>query len=332
MPRETKPLSNPHIVVVSLLVAGLAACAGGPMQRGDISFNPVVANPAFSIGEGPVVAVDEAHSNYHRIGARYQAFADLLRQDGYVVRASTEPFGNDTLRDVDILVISNALAEVNIDNWSLPTPSAFSETEVSAVSTWVEEGGALMLIADHMPFPGAVENIAAAFGVHFSNGLAVDHPELGVSEDEIEEHLGELTFRRSAGSLADHPITNGVRAAGTPVDFVTSYTGSAFQVDEDQKAQPLLIFSPSAKSLEPSAAWEFTSETNIRDVGEWFQGAVLEVGQGRIAVFGEAAMFTAQLSSNGTSMGMNTAGAEQNDEFLLNLVHWLSFLDAPRHK
>ena len=94
MPRETKPLSNPHIVV-SLLVAGLAACAGGPMQRGDILFNPVVANPAFSIGEGPVVAVDEAHSNYHRIGARYQAFAcspGVTRFHAGAVRVTEENF------------------------------------------------------------------------------------------------------------------------------------------------------------------------------------------------------------------------------------------------
>ena len=189
-----------------------------------------------------------------------------------------------------------------------------------------------MLIADHMPFPGAVESIAAAFGVRFSNGFAVDHPDLGASVDEIEEHLGDLTFQRSAGSLADHLITNGVKTGDAKIDFVTSVTGSAFRVDEDRNPQPLLIFSPSAKSFEPLAAWEFTSETHSRDVGEWFQGAVLEVGQGRVAVFGEAAMFTAQLSSNGTSMGMNTAGAEQNDEFLLNLAHWLSFLDSPRRK
>ena len=116
MPRKTKSLSYLHTVVVLLLLTGLVACAGGPMQRGDISFKPSVTNPAFPKGKGPVVAVDEVHSNYHRIGARYQAFADLLRQDGYVVRASTEPFGDETLKEVNILVISNALAEVNIED------------------------------------------------------------------------------------------------------------------------------------------------------------------------------------------------------------------------
>ncbi len=44
---------------------------------------------------------------------------------------------------------------------------------MEAVTEWVRAGGALFLIADHMPFPGAAENLAAAFGFTFYNGFAI---------------------------------------------------------------------------------------------------------------------------------------------------------------
>ena len=56
------------------------------------------------------------------------------------------------------------------------------------------------------------------------------------------------------------------------------------------------------------------------------QGGVLRHGAGRLAVFGEAAMFTAQTSvSNGvvSQMGLNHPSASANAQFVLNLFHWL---------
>jgi hypothetical protein len=46
-------------------------------------------------------------------------------------------------------------------------------------------------------------------------------------------------------------------------------------------------------------------------------------GSGRAAFFGEAAMFSAQLS-DGQPMGMNAPMAEQNFQLALNVMHWLS--------
>jgi hypothetical protein len=55
------------------------------------------------------------------------------------------------------------------------------------------------------------------------------------------------------------------------------------------------------------------------------QGAVLSHGRGRVAVFGEAAMFSAQLAGpNRNPMGMNAPHARQNPQFLLTVVHWLA--------
>jgi hypothetical protein len=41
------------------------------------------------------------------------------------------------------------------------------------VRRFVERGGALLLIADHMPMAGAASDLGLAFGVHFENGFAL---------------------------------------------------------------------------------------------------------------------------------------------------------------
>ena len=80
-----------------------------------------------------MVGIDEAHHNYHTMGGRYRSFADLLRADGYRVRSSASDFTSDALRELDILVISNALSEGKEEEWSLPTPLALTADEVETV-------------------------------------------------------------------------------------------------------------------------------------------------------------------------------------------------------
>ncbi|UCD24655.1 MAG: DUF4350 domain-containing protein, partial [Gemmatimonadota bacterium] len=250
----------------------------------------------------------------HTADGRYLAFATLLRRDGYVVRASSTPFSGATLSQADVLVISNALNERNLEDWSLPTPSAFLGEEIDAVRRWVEAGGALMLIADHMPMPGAAEALAAAFGVKFLNGFAF--------ESEVDTD-GPIMFRRSDGSLRPHFITEG-RDAAERVDSVASFTGQAFEVGA---GTPVMVFRSEAISFNPQVAWRFGDDTPTTRVGGWSQGAVLEYGQGRVALFGEAAMFTAQVAVDGSNrfqMGMNRPEAAQNQQFLLNVMHWLT--------
>ncbi len=280
-------------------------------QIADTDFKPPIEKPAYKEGRGPVVLIDEAHNNFHTAYGRYLPFANLLRRDGYRVLPNTAPFTKESLKRGKVLVIANAIAAVNVNNWTLPTPSAFTDAEVEAVREWVKKGGALFLIVDHMPMPGAAENLGAAFGAQWSNGFAV-----------VEKQQGPFIFKREDGSLKEHKITKG-RGDGERVESVATFTGSAFKLDE--KAEPLLVLGEPVVSLEPQTAWQFTPETKRVPVGGWSQGAVLRYGKGRVALFGEAAMFTAQRSGpNRAPMGMNTPVAAHNPQFLLNIVHWLS--------
>jgi uncharacterized protein (DUF2249 family) len=294
-----------------LVAASLSARSANAQQVADTSFEPPIPDPTYRAGRGPVVLLDEAHFNFHTAEGRYKPFAELLRRDGYVVKASRLKFSRASLRGGRILVIANPLAERNQTDWSLPTPSAFTPEEVSAVREWVRGGGSLLLIADHMPFPGAAGTLARAFGVRFSNGYAVD-----------VKAQGPMLFKLSDGSLKEHPITTG-RGEAERVTSVATFTGAAFQVEGD--AQPLLVLGPSVSSFLTSVAGQITNETPRFPVGGWYQGAVLRFGKGRVCVFGEAAMFSAQLAGpNRNPMGMNAPVASQNPRFLLNVMRWLS--------
>ena len=301
-------IARPRPWLAVMLLSTLAGSAAA-QQVADSAFAPGIPRPAFAADRGPVVLLDEAHFNFHTAGGRYLPFARLLRRDGFVVRPLSTRFTRQALAGARALVIANALAERNRTEWSLPTPSAFAPEEITAVRDWVREGGALLLIADHMPFPGAAGDLAAAFGVTLLNGYA---QEAGGG--------GPIVFRRSDGSLASHPITDG-RVPEERVDSVVSFTGEAFRGGE---ASSLMVLRPGSTIYFPAVAGQFTDSTPSAPVAGLLQGAALPSGRGRVAVFGEAAMFSAQLAGpDRQPMGMNAPLAGQNPQFLLNVMHWL---------
>lgn len=294
---------------IGVLLAGPAVAQQGPDPDADLT----VARPVWAGGAGPRVIIDGAHHNFHTVDGRFAPFAAVLRGDGYRVEGRTASFTADSLKDVDILVVSNALNAINDGNngWKLPTPSAFTPAETAAVKAWVEGGGSLLLIADHMPFAGAAGELAAAFGFEFYNGFVLRPPP---GEPDL--------FSIERDTLMDDPVTRG-RDDSERIDRLRTFTGSAFRAPAG--ARPLIRLSKGYVSLEPAVAWTFDDQTPKRDVSGALQGAVMKVGKGRIAVFGEAAMFSAQVGgANRNRIGFNAPDAPRNKQFMLNLVRWLA--------
>lgn len=279
-------------------------------QIADTNFKPVIAKPEYAVGKGPVVAIDEGHNNFHTADGRYLPFARLLRSDGYNVKGYAGDFTGAQLKNVRILVIANALNKINIQNWYVPTPSAFSPGEITTVRKWVENGGSLFLIADHMPFGGAAADLASAFGFTFTNGFAAD-----------TSKPGNDYFYRKDGSLASCSITNGRNGEET-VNKVVTFTGQAIRIPPG--ATSILKFDDRYLLMETDTAWVFDSHTRYSRIKDWSQGAYMKYGKGRIVIFGEAAMFSAQLSgAKQNKVGMNSEYAAENYKLLLNIVHWL---------
>jgi hypothetical protein len=279
-------------------------------QVADTAYNPVISKPEYAIGKGPLILIDEGHNNFHTAGERYLPFARLLRADGYRVKGLKGEFKEPLPNDTRILVIANALNSINIQNWFLPTPSAFSDQEIDVLKKWVRRGGSLFLIADHMPMGGAAEALAAAFGFKFTNGFAAD-----------TSSPGPARFYRKDNTLLSCSITNG-RNLSESVNKVVTFTGQAFEVPTN--AISILRFDQRYLLLETDTAWVFDSRTRYTPINNWSQGAYMKFGKGRVVMFGEAAMFTAQLAGPSKArVGMNSDYAEENYKLLLNIIHWL---------
>ena len=77
--------------------------------------------------------------------------------------------------------------------------------------------------------------------------------------------------------------------------------------------------------LLPAVAFDFSDSTPRISAANLLQGALVRHGGGKVAVFGEAAMFSAQLAGpDQRPMGMNAPDAPENYRYALNVLHWLS--------
>lgn len=272
-------------------------------QIPDTAFDIGAVTPRHTPDKGPLVTVDAAHHNFHTLENRYAPFGRVLRAEGYQLHSNTQKITPGLLQNTRIYVISNPLDSSNIGNWALPTPSAFSAAEISALHDWVKNGGRLLLIADHMPFAGAAQELAKSFGFEYLNCFAFDNRQRNTER-----------FYRSNQSLAEHDITKGV-------DTVVTFTGSAFRIPPG--AQPLISLK-NYTLTSPRVAWQFEENTPTQPADGFYQGACMAYGKGKLVVMGEAAMFTAQLAGQARNpVGMNQPEARQNIRFLRNIIHWL---------
>lgn len=293
-----------------LLIFGLIPLmCFGQQQAAEITI-PEFPDPLFKKGEGPVVFIDNGHHNFHTKTGRFQPFAKLLNRDGFQLR---ETINLEDLDRTDLLVVSNPIHKDNIGNWKRPIGTAFPNAEIKAIKTWVSGGGRLLLIADHMPFSGAANTLSEAFGFSFCDGFAfLNGKQRGIDVFSFENQR-----------LLDSDITNGT--IGSKVNSITSFTGSAFTIPNE--AIGVMKFTGEDVCLLPDVAWQFNSETESRTLENYYQGAVMVFGNGKIAVFGEAAMFTAQTitNENGTfKFGFHSENAPNNIQFIRNLMEWLS--------
>lgn len=301
------------IIALACLALGLGFAHADVDDMADVT----VARPSFARDTGPVVGVDSGHFNFHTIDNIYRPFAALLRNDGFRVLESKAAFTSDSLAALDVLVIADALPSDKIENWTFPTPSAFTAAEIDALKSWVSAGGSLLLIADHLPFAGAAASLGRAFGFRFESGVAAPGTRLTGPPNE----RGPDTFTRADGALADDVVTRG-RGTDESIRALSTFRGSAFHTPAG--ARPIIVL-PDGYAIHecgmpcPETVPKFDAKGLV-------QGAVLKVGSGRVAVFGDATMFTAQFipGSPPFLVGFNATGAEQNKQFTLNLVRWLS--------
>ena len=325
-------------VVAALLAISLTAdhIYSFPAQQiPDPNFDATVAHPAYTTSH-PRVAIDEAHNNVHTAGGLFKPFADLARNDGYEVVVNTTKFTSDHLQGNEVLVISNALGELENDN-NNSTP-AFTKPECDAVYEWVGRGGALFLIADHGPMGDAAAPLAQRLGVMLGNGFVFDtNPENFTDSDPTE-----LVFSEQNHLLGKHSITRG-RDNSEGLHRLVAFTGESVTIPRGATA--ILSLSPTTGEAPTRGDSQLLFVDDVAKAHANRESAATKwpvsgramaiafpLGNGRVVISGETGMLTAQVfrkrDKNGTvefvgKMGMDVPGNDDR-QYVLNVLHWLS--------
>lgn len=405
---KTKTLLSLFIVIISVspLWSQISKIPGWTIQNVQ-SYDPnyVAPTPYIPFDSGTIIYIDQAHNNFHTYDQRFKPFSDLIRNDGFQVAPFTQTFTPASLADVKILVISNPVNDVNHPepNWVSPILSAFTTDEINALTEWVADGGSLLLIADHYPFPGAVADLTTEFGFTLDNGYNFDPEYYNILKDRFfqlpiiqqvmagtadpsdpvvnnqiimqaggmfialgaevntisfwnnNDPASEPGFQAGDGTILHHELMQNRAGAyaGDTVPFITTFTGHSFDATEvsGTTLHPLLWFGEGPYTVLTEAQDAYfgpdanTSNQNtlvsllttgdlpdfvvpVVDASEKLQAAIVEYGSGKVAFFGEAGMFTAQIAADGaTKMGINNTQAEHNWKFILNLMRYLDGYD-----
>ncbi len=178
----------------------------------------------------------------------------------------------------------------------------------------MENGGSLFLIVDHHPFAGASKDLAQEFGFTLFNGHAED-------TGEVRPNI----FFRANGTLDSNVITNG-RDITEKIDSIKTFSGAAIKIPEDASA--ILVFDGDWVQFLPNTAWEF-SDIEPESIEGLSQGAFKKFRNGKIVVFGDGNMFSAQIDEDGEIAGFIDPDAKQNYQLLLNIIHYLDGLLDP---
>jgi hypothetical protein len=303
-------------VIVAVIAIGTAVWMTTSAQSGDPDFNARVETPTFKTN-GPKVLIDEGHYNVHTATGRFKPFADLVRNDGYVIESHKGTIAAGSLRGTRILVIANALGSrglvqqignvLGLEGRINLVQTAFTDEEILVITRWVSSGGSLLLIADHAPAGQAVAGLSSKFGVEMSLGYIEDM----ANADPKLQNPGFLVFSRENGLLMDHPVT-------THINKVVTFTGQGLKIPPGGVG--FLKLADTAKNYPTRRSADFRSADGMA------QGVALMYGQGRVVVLGEAAMLTSQIAGSGDQELKFGMGREDidNRQLCLNIVHWLS--------
>jgi hypothetical protein len=303
---------------VGVVVIVLLLCAGGPAnaqrQLPDNDFLFQNDSPAFAAGTGPRLVFVTTNSKFVLRGA-FDPLAKLAESDGFRV-ARQEGTIEDALRGADILVIANPYLESFRDFPAMTPPSAFSAEEIASIKRYVEEGGALLLLADHAPLGGGSSDLAKAFGFEFLNG----HTAEAVAAENGEVQV-MIMFSPDNGLKTGHSVLDGSTGRQKVTRF-QAFGGQSF-IPPAEATSLLTIPQGWVALFTYRLEAELATAPRI-DASGMSQGAVMDFGNGRLAVFGEAGGFSAQIIDGTERFGFNTPEGAANPEFILATLRWLA--------
>lgn len=288
----------------------LVSCSGN-RSTADNEYDVSVEKPMLN-KKKPRIYFDEAHKNHHSISTTYKPLANLLSNDGCIIKTNDESINTMILSDAHIYVITTAMGKEDPG-----ATSPFTNEEIDAIEEWVNNGGSALIITEHYPFGIAMSPLLNKFGIHVHNGYTEDTL---LNNKEVPD---ALLFEKSKGNL------NPTHAILDNVERINTFTGSS--VKGDSTWIPLIMFTPNAQNYNVKVdvkkdGGDITTSVEYSDyysANGYSQGLCKQYGKGKIVVLAESAFITAQIDRNGNKFGMNVPDTD-NKQFTLNMIRWLA--------
>ena len=262
----------------------------------DLQYKPQVRRQ-FNPERQPVISFDQAHNNRHLFldkenkPGSYYGFGQLAEALGCKMQILTENVDSSILNQTDLLVIACPVAENN---------EPYTMGEINTIRSWVREGGALLLITDHIPFSQSAVSLARAFDIQFTIGTVVDYAQA----DKTIYEPGRIIYSTGKYSHESAILNN--------TNSIITYAGQGLK-KINGTSDTLLRFSPYAY-YEDDAGQDFNAKG-------YSQLIAFQFGKGKVAVTGEAAFLTAQIKGD-ELIGLNNRRYE-NELLCSNLLNWL---------
>ncbi|MEZ4679197.1 MAG: hypothetical protein R2932_33760 [Caldilineaceae bacterium] len=135
-----------------------------------------------------------------------ESFVELLTNSGYNPTAKEGPFNSNDLTGLDVVIL-----EVNDE-------SAITAAEVTLLQTWVNSGGALLVLYEG----SGDQSIANAFGVAFSTGL----PGIIVDPTDSQGYPYDFVVFYQKDNFSDHSILQTIHEIYTWQGYAVTGAGS----------------------------------------------------------------------------------------------------------
>jgi hypothetical protein len=194
-----------------------------------------------------------------------QALADYLRARGFVVDELPRPFLITTalLQRYDIVIRAGVYG-------------GYTPDEIAAYRAYVQGGGKLLLLADHMmQFVGPADSIGISFGLRFAGITRGDNILETTPGHPITEGVGALSYRVGSGLLSypDSAQILGTLSAGSYLDL--NNNGSQ---DTGEPSAPAVLgaMTYGAGRIVFSGDtnfWEWIPEPLLSNILAWFAGS-----------------------------------------------------------
>ncbi len=297
-----------------VLCCAIGVATAQRAQKPDLAYRYENNSPAFAAGSGPKIVFSTRNSVFVEVDL-HSPLSALAEADGFATAKDERLLDAVVADNPGILALINPYLRSYNDYPAIEPPSAFSDEEIEAVRGWVENGGSLLVIADHAPLGGGSSKLASAFGFTYLNGHTGEDRSAAAGYAKLS-----LTYTPQDG-LGDHAITNGATGRKQRGRFHT-FGGQSFIPPAEAVSLLTLPQGWSAWFVHDIGA-NLQSPQKM-DASGMSQGAVLEYGKGRVAIFAEAGAFSAQLLPDGSHVGFNTELGKENPEFALSVLRWLA--------